>query len=342
MQLKPATLERPARPVEQISARPRVAVLIPCYNEGLTIADVVRQFRAQLGDAVIYVFDNNSTDHTAEEASRAGAIVVRERRQGKGYVVQSMFQLDADVYIMVDGDGTYPAVAVHALMAPILAGEADMVVGSRLHHQSRSEFKRLNRLGNRLFLRVLGGLFHVTLTDLLSGYRAFSQQFVKDIPVFAQGFEIETEMTIKALQRGYRIAEVPVDLISRPTGSQSKIRWIKDGILILNTILAVFRDYKPLTFFGAIGLALVIAGLIPGLMVILEFVKTGMVLRLPSAVLAVGLVLTGITLIIGGLIVHTIVRRFQELDYQLRVLRSQLRLGNSRTSPLEDPHHEDR
>ena len=193
-----------------------------------------------------------------------------------------------------------------------------------------------------LTLRVLGGLFHVTLTDLLSGYRAFSQQFVKDIPVFAQGFEIETEMTIKALQRGYRIAEVPVDLISRPTGSQSKIRWMKDGILILNTILAVFRDYKPLTFFGAIGLALVIAGLIPGLMVILEFVKTGMVLRLPSAVLAVGLVLTGITLIIGGLIVHTIVRRFQELDYQLRVLRTQLRPGNSRTSPLEDPHHEDR
>src|SRR3989449_2267774 len=207
MQLKPATLERPARPVEQTSARPRVAVLIPCYNEGLTIADVVRQFRAQLGDAVIYVFDNNSTDHTAEEASQAGAIVVRERRQGKGYVVQSMFRLDADVYVMVDGDGTYPAASVHQLIAPILIGEADMTVGSRLHRQSRSEFKRLNRAGNRLFLLVLNSLFHAKFTDLLSGYRAFSQEFVKDNPVFAQGFEIEAELTIKALQRGYRIAE---------------------------------------------------------------------------------------------------------------------------------------
>jgi hypothetical protein len=217
-------------------------------------------------------------------------------------------QVEADIYIMVDGDGTYPAAAVHELIAPILNRDADMVDGSRLHHQARSEFRLLNRFGNRLYQMVLNWLFHVRLTDILSGYRAFSRRLVKDLPLFAGGFEIETEMTIKTLQRGYRIVEVPV----------------QDGVLIFHTILALFRDYKPLTFFGAVGLALVIAGFIPGTVVILDFLKTGLVVRLPSAVLAVGLVLCGVLLIVAGLIVHTIVRRFQELDHQLRLLATQL------------------
>jgi hypothetical protein len=302
-----------------------IMVLIPCYNEALTIGQVVREFRAKLPSATICVFDNNSSDRTADEAVEAGAMLLCERRQGKGYVVQSMFhQLDADVYIMVDGDGTYPADAVDALMAPILAGEADMVVGSRLHTESQSRFRLLNRLGNRLFLTILNRLFNVHLTDILSGYRAFNRKFVKDMPLFSHGFEIETELTIKALQRGHRVVEVPVDLGSRPEGSFSKIRLIHDGLLILNTILALFRDYKPLTFFALLGSVLIIAGIVPGVVVIVEYLQTGLVLRFPSALLAVGCISTGMLLLVSGLIIHTITRRFQELDYKLQLLNEEL------------------
>ncbi len=308
------------------AARPRVAVLIPCYNEELTVAAVVRQFRAELPEADIYVFDNNSTDRTVDEARAAGARVAYEPRQGKGYVVQAMFrQVDADVYVMVDGDGTYPPADVHKLIAPVVRGEADMVVGSRLHDGARSEFRSLNRFGNRLFLSVLNSTFKVKITDMLSGYRAFGRGFVKSVPLFGGGFETETELTIKALERGFRIVEVPCDLTSRPAGSFSKIRIVHDGLRIFSTILALFRDYKPLTFFGALGLALMVLGFVPGLVVVFEFVKTGLVLRMPSAVLAVGLVLAGMLSITVGLVLHTIARRSQEFDYQLRVLADELR-----------------
>lgn len=298
-----------------------IAVLVPCYNEELTIRDVVRSFREQLPHAKIYVFDNNSTDRTVEEAKAAGAIIVSERRQGKGYVVQSMFgRVDADVYIMVDGDGTYPAAEIHKLLAPVLADEADMVVGSRLHQQSDSQFKSLNRFGNRMFLSLVRSTFKVEITDMLSGYRVFNRTFVKGVPLFGGGFETETELTIKALERGYRIVEVPVNLTSRPSGSFSKIRIVNDGFRIVNTILTLLRDYKPLTFFGVCGLLLILLGVIPGAIVIFEFFETGLVLRLPSAVLAVGLVLAGLLSITVGLVLHTIVRRSQEFDYQLRKL----------------------
>ena len=250
---------------EGAMGRETVAVLIPCFNEAPTIGAVVRQFREQLPDAQIYVFDNNSTDQTASEAQAAGATVYREPRQGKGHVVQSMFRrIDADVYLMVDGDGTYPAGEVHRLIAPVLAGTADMVVGSRMDQASQSEFKTLNRWGNRLFLWVVRLTFHVQLGDLLSGYRAFSRKFVKGVPLFGGGFETETELTIKALQRGYVIVEVPVTLRNRPEGSHSKIRIAQDGTRILHTTLALFRDYKPLTFFGTFGLVLIAASLVPG------------------------------------------------------------------------------
>jgi glycosyltransferase involved in cell wall biosynthesis len=305
---------------------PRVAVLIPCYNEELTVAEVVRQFRAQLPHADIYVYDNNSTDRTVEEARAAGALVARESRQGKGYVVQTMFrQVDADVYVMVDGDGTYPPEEVHKVLAPVLSGEADMVVGSRLHAESQSQFRSLNRLGNRAFLSLLNSTFKVRITDMLSGYRAFSRAFVKGVPLFGGGFETETELTIKALDRGYRIVEVPVDLTNRPEGSFSKIRIVSDGLRIVNTILALFRDYKPLTFFGALGLILVALGFIPGAVVVFEFFETGSVLRLPSAVLAVGLVLSGLLMFTVGLVLHTIVRRAQESDHQLRTLLEEMK-----------------
>ncbi len=308
-------------PNNSVLAKTTTAVLIPCYNEELTIADVVHQFRTELPNADIYVFDNNSTDRTAEEAASVGAIVLPVRQQGKGYVVRFMFQhVDADIYIMVDGDGTYPAASVHSLIAPIRNNEADMVVGSRLHDQSESRFRFRNRLGNKLFLSALNSIFRVKLTDILSGYRAFNRKLVKSLPLFGGGFEIETELTIKTLERGYRIVEVPVDLAQRPAGSESKIRVIRDGILILSTILSLFRDYKPLAFFGTLGLMLIVAGFIPGLVVVFEFIETGFILHLPSAILAVGLVVSGMLLVMVGLILHTISRRFQELNYHLQIL----------------------
>lgn len=306
--------------------RPSVAVVIPCYNEELTIAEVVRQFRAELPAAEIYVFDNNSMDRTVERARAAGAKIFHERRQGKGYVVQSMFRkVNADIYIMVDGDGTYPAADVHRLIEPILNDEADMVIGSRLHAQSASRFKSANRIGNKFFLYILNYTLGAKITDMLSGYRAFNRGFVKGVPLFGGGFETETELTIKALDRGFRIIEVPVNLIHRPEGSFSKIRIFGDGFLILNTILALIRDYKPLTFFGSLGLFFIALGFVPGLIVIYEFIETGLAPRLPSAVLAVGLILSGMLSITVGLVLHTIVRRSQQLDHQLRVLTDELR-----------------
>jgi glycosyltransferase involved in cell wall biosynthesis len=306
--------------------RPSVAVVIPCYNEELTIAEVVRQFRAELPQADIYVFDNNSMDRTVERARAAGAKIFYERRQGKGYVVQSMFRkVHADIYIMVDGDGTYPAADVHRLIEPILNDEADMVIGSRLHAQSASRFKSANRFGNKFFLYILNYTLGARITDMLSGYRAFNRGFVKGVPLFGGGFETETELTVKALDRGFRIVEIPVNLTHRPEGSFSKIRSFGDGFLILNTILALLRDYKPLTFFGSLGLFFIALGFVPGLIVIYEFIETGLVPRLPSAVLAVGLILSGMLSITVGLVLHTIVRRAQELDHQLRVLTDELR-----------------
>jgi len=326
-------------PQQAIVAVPKIGILIPCYNEELTVAHVVEQFRAELPGAEIYVFDNNSADRTVEEARKARAVVFHERRQGKGYVVQTMFQqVDADVYVMVDGDETYAPGEVHRLIAPVLNDEADMVVGSRMHQKSSSDFKALNRLGNRFFLWVINTVFHVKLTDILSGYRAFSRKFVQEIALFGGGFEIETELTIRALGRGYRIVEVPADLRQRPEGSHSKIKIVSDGLLILNTILALFRDYKPLTFFGVLGLAFIAAGLIPGVVVVAEFIQTGLVPRLPSAVLAVGLTLCGVLLILAGLIVHTVVRRFQEFDHSLRVMTRELKKNQPRQGPSSFPN----
>jgi glycosyltransferase involved in cell wall biosynthesis len=304
----------------------RVAVLIPCYNEELTIRSVVTEFQRELPDAEVYVFDNNSTDKTVEEALAAGAHVMTESRQGKGFVVQSMFsEIEADIYVMIDGDGTYPVSAVHSIIAPVAAREADMVIGSRLHSTSTSEFRLMNKAGNYAFLWVLNWIFGVRLTDLLSGYRSFSRRLVRGMPLFGGGFETEVEMTMKALQRRFRIVEVPVDLVSRPAGSHSKIRIVRDGILILSTMMSLFRDYKPLSFFGAIGLLFIFLGMIPGVMVVLEYERTGLVQRLPSAILATGLVLMGMINIVVGLILHTIAQRFREVDQQLQLVTESLR-----------------
>jgi glycosyltransferase involved in cell wall biosynthesis len=296
----------------------RVAVLIPCYNEATTIGTVIRDFHAELPSAQIYVFDNNSTDGTAAIASEAGAIVMPERRQGKGYVIQSAFRkIDADIYVMVDGDGTYPATSVHQLMEPVFNEQADMTVGSRLHPTSRSSFPAANLFGNKLIRLLLNLIFRVKLTDVLSGYRAFNRTFVKGIPLFGGGFEVETELTIKALQRGYRIEEIPVNLERRPAGSHSKINIVRDGFLILNTILSLFRDTKPLTFFGSIGLLLILLALAIS-------IKTNH----PIAVLT--LMITGVLFFLSGLTLHTIVRHFQEFDHQLRIFESEYKREDRR------------
>src|ERR1043166_125444 len=306
----------------------RIAILIPCHNEELTVADVVRDFRAELPQARIYVFDNNSTDDTVERARAAGATILSESRQGKGFVVQAMFRrVDADVYVMVDGDNAFPAVAVHQLIAPILNDEADMVVGSRLLPSTASEFRPINRLANRLVLTLLNSMFRVQLTDVLSGYRVSSRAFVTRLPLFGGGFAIETELTIKAVARGFRIVEIPTSLTARPEGSHSKVRLFRDGFLILNTILALFRDYQPLTFFGVAGLFLLVLSLIPGGALLLEIAKHGAFARPILAVAAVGLFLTALLSLAVGLVLHSIARRSQEFDYQIQVLGDGLRAG---------------
>lgn len=302
------------------ASRAPIAVLIPCYNEEITIGAVVRQFLAELPNAVVCVCDNNSTDTTREQAKKAGARVIFEPRQGKGFAVQALFRsVDADLYVMVDGDGTYPAKAVHQLLEPILQDQADMVIGSRLHKESQSQFRGVNKLGNRIFLSILNSLYNARVTDLLSGYRAFSRRFVKRLPLFGGGFEIETELTMKALQRGYRYAEVPVNLTSRPEGSQSKIRVVHDGFIILYTIIALFRDHKPLTFFGSAGICFGLLGLVLMAMLLLNVFPAHSSLYPILTIVAVVSVVLGMLVGLAGLILHTIVRRFQELDHLLSV-----------------------
>lgn len=290
----------------------RIAVLIPALNEEQTIADVIHGFRAACPTARIIIFDNASTDSTARRARAAGAEVWHEPRRGKGNVVQSMFRsIDADVYVMVDGDATYPPERVNDLIRPVLDGGADMVIGSRLLHGSESDFRTLNRLGNVFYATLLRRLFGFRITDLLSGYRAFSRRLVKTLPLLGGGFETEAEMTIKAVHRGFRVIEIPVSLVSRPAGSTSKIRVVQDGVLILNAIVSLFRDYKPLTFFGVIALALTACA-------------TG-ALFLDYPVIAATLAVIACAAAATGAVLHTVTRHFQELEVQLeRVIGERL------------------
>jgi len=231
-----------------------------------------------------------------------------------------MFQkVDADIYVIVDGDDTYPAGRLGALMEPVLRGEADMSIGSRTLPESHSEFKLLNRVGNKFFQGVLSWVFGSRLTDVLSGYRCMNRSLVKSLPLFAKGFEIEAEITIKALERGFRLVEVPVDLSARAEGSFSKIRVFRDGFRILGTIFSLFRDYKPLTFFGSIGLGFVALALIPGTYAFLGDPGAVQALRFAPATLSIGLALIGMLFVAVGLVLHTVDRRFQELEHFMRV-----------------------
>lgn len=286
-----------------------IAVLLPCYNEEVTIGKVVRDFKAALPDATVYVYDNNSTDRTAEIAAAEGAIVRKEPRQGKGNVIRAMFEdIDADVYVMADGDDTYPADAAPAMVAKVLDGY-DMVIGDRLSSTYFQENKRpFHNFGNRLVRGSINHLFRAHVTDIMTGYRAFNFTFVKTYPVLSRGFEVETEMTIHSLNNNLRLYEMPIQYRDRPEGSVSKLDTVGDGIKVMSTIFRMIREYKPLPFFGGLGLIIGIVGIVLCGTVTFEFAKTGVVTHFPTLIGAVMLVITGLLFIIAGIILDVMAK----------------------------------
>jgi glycosyltransferase involved in cell wall biosynthesis len=301
-----------------------IAVLIPCFNEELTIAKVIDDFARELPTAKIYVYDNNSSDSTAAIAQEHGAIVQREPRQGKGNVVRQMFRdIEADYYIMVDGDDTYPAEYVH-IMLELLEEGAELVFADRLSNNSyHKENKRaFHGFGNNLVRTIISWVYGVKLSDVLTGYRGFRRIFVKTFPILSKGFEIETEMCIHAIDKNWRISEIAIDYRDRPEGSFSKLSTVRDGIKVMLTIFSLFKDYKPLILFSLIGLLLMIVGFAFGISVVLDFFATGLVERFPTALLAVALVIAGMLSFVCGFILDTTVKGYRK-EYELAVLREQ-------------------
>jgi glycosyltransferase involved in cell wall biosynthesis len=294
---------------------PSIAVVIPCYQEELTIAKVVRDFRQQLPQAKIIVYDNNCTDRTAEFAREAGAEVRREIRQGKGWVVARMFEeVDADVLVMVDGDDTYDATAVHALLTPILKGEADMTVASRLHVYEDKSFRPLHLAGNQLVTRIINWTFKSNIPDVFSGYRVFTRRAVGMIPITARGFDVETELTLQALYRGLVLKEISAPYRERPTGSFSKLNTFSDGFKVLLKLFLILKSYRPLTFFGSCSIVLLLLGLGAGARPIYEYVTENYVYAVPSAILAAALMLLSCVTLALGLILNSVNLRLLELE----------------------------
>ena len=311
-------------PVDVQNSECKVAVLIPCYNEAITIGKVVDDFNAVLPHALIYVYDNNSSDDTATIAANHGAIVKKEPRQGKGCVFRQMIrEIDADYYIMVDGDDTYPAEAAPALLEPLMRDEADMVVGDRISNGSyeNENDRAFHGFGNNLIRWLIKVLYKYEYDDVMTGYRAFNKVFAKTIPVLSDGFEIETELSIHAVDKNWRIADVPVEYRDRPEGSESKLSTFRDGWKVLLCIMSLFKDYRPMALFTLIGIIFVILGLIVGFPVILEYHATGLVPRLPSAILAVSLVGCGLLSFMSGLILDTTVKGHRK-EYELDVIEA--------------------
>lgn len=317
-----------------------IAVLIPCYNESQTIGKVIDDFRKELPNAAIYVYDNNSADNTSEVAQKHGAIVKKETMQGKGNVVRSMFRnIDADVYIMVDGDDTYPAEFVHEMIRPILNQEANMVIGDRLSNGTYfNENKRMfHNTGNNMVKGLINFLYKSNIKDIMTGYRAFDELFVKSMPVMSPGFEIETEMSLHALDKKFKIKEIPIDYRDRPEGSESKLNTFSDGIKVLSMIFTLFKEFKPFQFFGLWSGLLLIFGLAAGTPVIYEFIKTDYITKVPSAILAVGLVILSVLSFAVGLILDTISSQNRK-QYELELIRlsSELKRVNTRRMVSEN------
>jgi glycosyltransferase involved in cell wall biosynthesis len=298
-------------------------VLIPCYNEELTIAKVVKDFQTVLPRAAVYVFDNNSTDRSALRAREAGARIIPVYQRGKGFVIREMFRtIEADCYLMADGDDTYAAAAAGELSAPILRGEADMVIGDRLSGAYFTENKRpFHNSGNRLVRVLINGIFGGSIRDIMTGYRAFSRRFVKSFPVMSGGFEIETEMTIHALDKRLRIAEIPIGYRDRPENSFSKLNTLRDGIRVLKTIFILFKDYKPLPFFTLFAAVFFIAGTALFTPVFIEYLGTGLVLKFPTLIVSVSLFIMSLLSLGCGIILSTIKNYFSKL-FELAIMNS--------------------
>lgn len=295
-----------------------IAVLVPCYNESMTIENVIKDYKKAIPEANIYVYDNNSTDNTADIAKRAGAIVRYERRQGKGNVMRTMFrEIDADCYLIVDGDDTYSAEDAKKMVDYVLLEDADMVIGDRLSSTYFKENKRLfHNTGNCLVRFLINQIFHSNIKDIMTGYRAFSKFFVKNYPVISKGFEIETEMTIHALDKNFNIREVPVLYKDRPKGSNSKLNTFSDGYRVLRTIARLFRDYKPYVFFSLIAIIGITSATILFIPILLEFLNTGIVPRFPTLIVSVTLYIISILMWICGIILEVIINKHRQL-YEL-------------------------
>ncbi|MGH6682955.1 MAG: glycosyltransferase [Pseudolabrys sp.] len=290
-----------------------IAVLVPCYNEQVAIAKVVRDFRAALPGAAIFVFDNNSTDNTAAAARAAGAEVFQEKRQGKGFVVARMFtDVEADIYVLVDGDATYDAPSAPKMIERLLDDRLDMVVGNRVDRE-QAAYRAGHRTGNRLLTGFVASVFGPTFNDMLSGYRVFSRRFVKSFPALSGGFEVETELTIHALELGLAVAEIDTPYYARPKGSASKLNTWKDGFRILRMIVGLYRAERPLTFFSGIGLALAIASVGFAVPVFVTYFETGLVPRLPTAILSTGLMVLACLSGAIGLVLDTVTRGRREM-----------------------------
>lgn len=296
----------------------KIAVLIPCYNEAQTIEKVIKDYKQVLPDATIYVYDNNSRDETASIAQKAGAVVRHEYRQGKGNVIRTMFrEIDADCYLMIDGDDTYPAENAKEMCDLVLSGKADMVIGDRLSSTYFTENKRpFHNFGNRIVRFSINKLFANEIKDIMTGYRAFSYEFVKGFPVLSKGFEIETEMTIHAVDKNFKLVEIPVNYRDRPAGSVSKLNTYKDGFKVLKTIATLFKEYKPGMFFGLIAALFLLISLILGVPVFLEYFETGLVPRFPSLIVAGISLVIALLLWISGVILSVIVKKHRQL-YEL-------------------------
>ena len=298
----------------------RVAVLIPCYNEAQSIGAVVADFKKALPEATVYVYDNNSTDDTARIAAEAGAVVRKETRQGKGNVVRRMFrEIDADCYLMVDGDGTYPAESAMTLLQPVMEDEADMVVGDRLSTTYFTENKRpMHNSGNKLVRGLINRLWHVNIHDIMTGYRAFSKRFVKLFPIMSEGFEIETEMTIHALDKRFVIEERPIEYSDRKEGA-SKLNTVSDGFKILRIIFSLFKNYRPLLFFGIVAAVLLGVSLILFIPVLVEYIKIGLVPRFPTLITAGFLAIAGLLAFFTGLCLDVIISQHRK-DFELKLI----------------------
>ena len=300
----------------------KIAVLIPCYNEEKTIGKVIDDFKTALPEAVVYVYDNNSTDKTSDIAEEHGAVVRKEYRQGKGNVVRTMFRdIDAECYIMIDGDDTYPADKAKEMCSAVMEEGVDMVIGDRLSATYFIENdRRFHNFGNRFVRSLINNIFNSDVKDIMTGYRAFSRMFVKNIPILANGFEIETEMTIHALDKNYIIKEIPIDYRRRPEGSFSKLDTISDGYKVVKTVFQLFRDYKPYIFFTSISVVLGVIAVLFMLPVIIEYWHTGLVPRFPTLIVCCFVMLLAILLFISGVILEVMTKKHRQL-YELLVIR---------------------